>query len=140
MKLPIVVDTCIFSYDFNHHTLAVSYARYLKTYECLLSFQSIGELYYGAIRRNWSNHKKEQLRKTITENYTIIHSDDSIIVWFAFVMTARQHQPISIQDAWIAATALAFGCPLLTHNARDFENIPGLEIITEYTTEGNLQH
>jgi predicted nucleic acid-binding protein len=138
MKPPIVVDTCIFSYDFNRHTLAVLYTRYLKEYECFLSFQSVGELYYGAVRRNWGNRKKEQLKETITENYTIIHSDDSIITWFAFVMTVRKNQPISIQDAWIAATALDIGCPLLTHNAKDFENIPGLEIITEYVVENKL--
>ncbi|MDR3197368.1 MAG: PIN domain-containing protein [Planctomycetaceae bacterium] len=138
MKFPIVVDTCVFSYDFNHHTLAVLYERYLNEYECFLSFQSLGELYYGVFRQNWGNHKREQLKEIITENYTIIHSDDSIIAWFAFVRTARRNQPISIQDAWIAATALALGCPLLTHNAKDFENIPGLEIITEYIVEDKL--
>jgi tRNA(fMet)-specific endonuclease VapC len=138
MKPPIVVDTCIFSYDFNHHTLAVLYERYLKEYKCFLSFQSLGELYYGAFRQNWGNHKREELKKIITENYTIIHSDDSIIAWFAFVKTVRRNQPISVQDAWIAATALALGCPLLTHNVRDFENIPDLKIITEYVAPNKL--
>ncbi|MDR2115485.1 MAG: PIN domain-containing protein [Planctomycetaceae bacterium] len=133
MKHPIVVDTCVFSYDFNHHTLAVLYERYLNEYKCFLSFQSLGELYYGALQRNWGNHKTERLKEIVAENYTIIHSNDVIAEWFAFVRTVRRKQPISAQDAWIAATASALGCPLLTHNAKDFENIPGLEIITEYT-------
>jgi len=32
-------------------------------------------------------------------------------------------------DAWIAATALAFGIPLATHNKNDFAHIAGLDII-----------
>ncbi|MDR2115483.1 MAG: hypothetical protein LBP87_03785 [Planctomycetaceae bacterium] len=71
--------------------------------------------------------------QVINKQYKIVHSNNAIAGWFAFVMFIRKNQPISIQDAWIAATALALGCPLLTHNAKDFENIPGLEIITEYT-------
>ncbi|HKQ76312.1 MAG TPA: hypothetical protein VJ810_21640 [Blastocatellia bacterium] len=33
--------------------------------------------------------------------------------------------------AWIAATALLYGLELVTHNATDFDNLPGLTIITE---------
>lgn len=43
----------------------------------------------------------------------------------------RKSQPIGIQDCWIAATALSYGLELVTHNPRDFANIPGLAIITE---------
>ncbi|MDR1963799.1 MAG: PIN domain-containing protein [Planctomycetaceae bacterium] len=132
MKPPLIVDTCIFSYDFNQHTLAADYAKHLEQYECFLSFQSVAELYQGAMQKNWEERKKEKLKRAIAKKYTIIHSDDSIIAWFAFVKAVRQCQPIGVGDAWIAATALALGCPLLTHNAKDFENIPGLEVVTEY--------
>jgi len=39
--------------------------------------------------------------------------------------------PVSVGDAWIAATALAYSIPLVTHNYSDFKNISGLQIITE---------
>ncbi len=39
-------------------------------------------------------------------------------------------KPISVQDAWIAATALRYNLPLVTHNAKDFSNIPGLDVRT----------
>ncbi|MDR3234279.1 MAG: PIN domain-containing protein [Planctomycetaceae bacterium] len=131
-KLPLVVDTCIFSYEFNQHSLAERYVQYLEKYECFLSFQTVAELYRGAAQRNWGEHKKEKIRRTIAEKYTTVHSDDSIVAWFVFVMTVRKKQPIAAGDAWIAATALALGCPIVTHNAKDFESIPGLTVITEY--------
>jgi tRNA(fMet)-specific endonuclease VapC len=46
-------------------------------------------------------------------------------------MADKAGTPMGVADAWIAATALALGCPLVTHNATDFQGVPGLPIITE---------
>lgn len=37
--------------------------------------------------------------------------------------------PLGAHDLWIAATALAHGMRLATANARDFERVPGLEVL-----------
>jgi len=42
----------------------------------------------------------------------------------------KQGRPISVQDAWVAACALRYGCSLLTHNAADFAGITGLTVTT----------
>jgi predicted nucleic acid-binding protein len=34
-------------------------------------------------------------------------------------------------DAWIAATALLYEVPLITHNRRDYEGVAGLVLISE---------
>ncbi len=34
-------------------------------------------------------------------------------------------------DAWIAATALLYGAPLVTHNRSDYLGVPELTIISE---------
>jgi len=40
---------------------------------------------------------------------------------------------IACGDAWIAASAIRRGATLLTHNAKDFEDIPGREAISQRT-------
>ena len=37
---------------------------------------------------------------------------------------------IKVADAWIAATALAYNIPLITHNAKDYRGVAGLQIIS----------
>ena len=37
---------------------------------------------------------------------------------------------ISPQDAWIAATAIRHNLPLVTNNAKDFQNLVKLQVIT----------
>jgi predicted nucleic acid-binding protein len=41
----------------------------------------------------------------------------------------RVGRPIELADAWVAATALWYEVPLVTHD-RDLERIPGLEVLT----------
>ncbi|MDR2754273.1 MAG: PIN domain-containing protein [Planctomycetaceae bacterium] len=135
MKTPILVDTCIVSYHINQHSLAEHYEKHLLDRDCFLSFQTVEELLFGAHKNRWGTRRFNELRKEITDKYKVFYVDPWIIELCAKIRVIRKNQPISIQDAWIAATALALSCPLLTHNARDFENIPGLEIITEYTTK-----
>jgi predicted nucleic acid-binding protein len=36
-------------------------------------------------------------------------------------------------DAWIAATALQLGVPLVTHNVGDYAGVSGLAILSEAT-------
>lgn len=43
----------------------------------------------------------------------------------------RAGRPVSTTDAWVAATALAYAVPLVTHNAGDFAHIDGLTVISE---------
>ena len=47
----------------------------------------------------------------------------------------RQGQPISTEDAQIAAIALATGLNVATRNTRDFENIDGLMLVNPWQTE-----
>ena len=46
----------------------------------------------------------------------------------------RQGQPISTEDAQIAAIAMATGLTVATRNTRDFENIDGLSLANPWQT------
>jgi len=65
--------------------------------------------------------------------YVVIPSSNAVSRKWGEVRFVRRRQPISPEDAWIAAVALQQGCPLVTHNAKDFHGIPDLAIITEST-------
>jgi predicted nucleic acid-binding protein len=47
------------------------------------------------------------------------------------VACRRIGQPIDGADAWIAATALLYGIPVVTHNPGHFARVPGLMVISE---------
>lgn len=43
--------------------------------------------------------------------------------------TGRKHR-YRIQDLWLASQAIQYGHRLLTRNGKDFEDIPGLDLVT----------
>lgn len=61
----------------------------------------------------------------------VLHSDETVCQEWAAIRAVRRAQPIPVADCWIAATALAFGLELVTHNPADFQGIQGLAVITE---------
>jgi predicted nucleic acid-binding protein len=61
----------------------------------------------------------------------VLQSTPAVCARWAGARVARRRQPIGVADAWIAATALAHGLELVTHNPSDFRGVPGLAVITE---------
>ena len=56
---------------------------------------------------------------------------DANAVWAYGALRAnleRQGQPIGALDTMIAAHALSLDAPLVTHNTREFERVPGLRL------------
>lgn len=47
------------------------------------------------------------------------------------IRSTRDRKPISLHDAWITACAVRHSVPLVTHNAKDFDGISSLAMITE---------
>ena len=125
-----LVDTNVVSFLMKRHTLAEVYRRHLEGHVLAISFMTVGELFEGALRASWASEKFKQLEATLRD-YTVIPSDLVICRKWGEVRSIRRRQPISAEDAWIAATAIAYGCPLVTHDAAGFHGIPELAILTE---------
>jgi tRNA(fMet)-specific endonuclease VapC len=125
-----LLDTNVFSYLFKGHPLADAYQSHLKGHALALSFMTVAELFQGAFRAGWSVQRIERLEARIA-SFVVIPSDNAISKRWGEVRFIRRAQPISAEDAWIAAAALQQDWPLVTHNASDFQGIPGLKIITE---------
>lgn len=66
------------------------------------------------------------------QRFNLVLVDLPLCQKWAEVMDAAERAGLSIgvADAWIAATALTLNCPLVTHNAADFQGVPGLTVIT----------
>jgi tRNA(fMet)-specific endonuclease VapC len=111
------------------HSLAAPYRPILKGKNLAISFMTVAELYQGAYRRNWGEKQWRKLERTIGY-YAVFHSTTEICRCWGEVRYQRKQQPISAEDAWIAATALTYECPLVTHNPQDFKDIPRLRILT----------
>ncbi len=125
-----VLDTNIVSYLLKGHTLAEVYRPHLEGHVLAISFMTVAELFEGAIRARWGKRKRAALESAL-RSYLVIPASPELCQRWGEVRSERRRQPISSEDAWIAATALLHGSPLVTHNAGDFEGIAGLTIISE---------
>lgn len=130
----VIADTNIVSYIFNEDTRAALYAPHFANVTVSLSFMTIAEMYFGADRRGWGQNRRRRL-DAFLRNYPIVHSTPEICRIWAEISAEceRQGRRIVAADAWIATCALRYQAPLITHNRRDFEAIPGLQIISEST-------
>mgnify|MGYP006284058057 CR=1 FL=1 len=127
----IVVDTDVISYILKGDTRAIRYRELARGKQLIISFMSVAELEFWGLSRNWGTKKIETLNDLL-RHFIVYPSDRSLCLRWAKVMNQgrKTGKPVHVQDAWIAATALEIGTPLLTHNTKDFLNIPSLEVWT----------
>lgn len=127
----IVVDTNVISYIFKGDTRGPAYERLLEGQQLILPFQVRAELEEWMNSNNWGEQQRERLRNYLGQ-YVLIHSDERLVTLWGQVRSACQKagRRIDPADAWVAATALALRCPLVTHNADDFAGVPNLKLIT----------
>lgn len=132
MSMVVIVDTDVVSFLFKGDTRAQAYRQHLQNKMLALSFMTVAELYQWAYSRNWGEQKLARLEEWLRASIIVPYDGELCRQW-AKICVERQRlgRPISVQDAWIAATALRYGCPLVTHNRDDFADIAGLTVISE---------
>lgn len=91
------------------------------------------ELYYGASASARAPENVEKLER-LFRNLPIINFDLDAAREFGTLKAAlrQRGRPTGETDAWIAAIALAHAATLVTHNTKDFAQIPGLRL-TDWT-------
>lgn len=127
-----VIDTDVLSFLFRSDSRAALYAPHLFGQVLTISFQTRAEMLRGAISANWGARRRLQLDQWL-QKYAAVHSSDDLCQrWAEAVDSARRNgQPIAPADAWVAATALHLGVPLITHNKNHFIGVDGLTVISE---------
>ena len=125
----VLVDTDVYSYFRKNHSEAASYLPHLEGVIPALSFATVGELYQWAFSKNWSPRNIAELENDFNR-YLILPHNMAVAQQWARIQTAVPGRRFPINDAWTAACAIAYGCTVLTHNRKDFHDIPGLSFIS----------
>ena len=125
---PIVLDTDVVSFLFKADTRAQIYLPQLQDRQWFNSFMTEAELEQWALLANWSEKRVVWLRLFLSRFVVVPSSHDLVLKWAEAMVAARRNgRRIETADAWIAATALLYDAPLLTHNKADYLGIPGLQ-------------
>ncbi|HKQ99316.1 MAG TPA: PIN domain-containing protein [Pyrinomonadaceae bacterium] len=128
----VVVDTNVISFVIKGDTRAALYQPHLGGRLQIIAAQTCAELEPWTLVHNWNQPRRAALHAYL-KDFIFIEADESVCLLWAKVQASarKQGHPISVSDAWIAATALVYDVPLVTHNPADFKNVRGLKVITE---------
>lgn len=121
-----VLDTCIVSYLMRADARIEPYRAALAERTWAVSFATIGELFEGAFRASWGARRLAELERELRK-YLVIPYSGGVARHWGEIRAERKRRPISENDAWIAATARAHRCPLITDD-RGFQGISGLTV------------
>jgi tRNA(fMet)-specific endonuclease VapC len=128
----VLLDTDVFSFlNKLGDTRAELYRPHVKGKTVALSFVSVGELYVWTIRRQWSAKRIAALEQHV-KAAVIVPYDLELCREYGRVKTSLPTgRTVSANDLWIATYAIRHSIPLVTHNAKHFEHIPRLTVISE---------
>jgi tRNA(fMet)-specific endonuclease VapC len=131
----LVLDTDVASYLYGKRPEAGKYERHLRNTVPALTFTSVAELHYGALRNEWGERRLVHLDAYIRRFLVLPFDDDLPRLWARLRADAARTghplaQPQNTNDLWIAAAAIHYEAPLLTGNVRHFQDLPGLDVLT----------
>ena len=134
----VVVDTSVISTELDERLRGrrQDYDAHLRGRNLLLSFQTVAELHYGALRAGWGELRTRRLQRLLTEQTRPVETDPKMAAIAARLrvdcerighgLAGKDHEG----DRWVAATALRLELPLVAHDGIFFD-VPGLQLITE---------
>ncbi len=126
-----LVDTDVVSFLFKGHSSAYLYLPDLNDRTLVISFMTLAELDRWVIQSRWGEARLQRFRAYLEPYAVLPYSRDLCQKWAEVTLAAESAgRRIECADAWVAATALHHGLPLITHNRADFLGVPGLTVIS----------
>ena len=127
----LLLDTNVVSILFNRkHSLRQTCIEAVAGHQLVISFMTRAELLLWPAANNWGPSRRATLEKHIALHLTLYPDERTCSIWSAIVDQCRRAgQPIQTADAWIAASALQWQCPLATTDFRDYDAIEDLDVV-----------
>lgn len=132
----VVVDTMVVSSIVNavrQPGLAADYRALIAGRPTLVSFATVTEMRYGALKAGWGELRRRGLERDL-ERFTIVQPDDRLIQVCAELRASCEQaghalgQKIHEADRWIAASAVRLGVELVSDDSV-FTDVPGLIVL-----------
>jgi predicted nucleic acid-binding protein len=127
----VVLDTSVASLAIRGDTRLAQYSAHYREGYAVLPLQAVAELRYGTVLAGWGEERLEDLERYVTRNLVAVPNDDIAHQWARVSAFARRMgRRLEAGDAWVAATAVYLGLPLLAHDL-DFVDLayPGLDVV-----------
>jgi predicted nucleic acid-binding protein len=136
----VLLDTNVYSYlGKKGDTRAELYKPHVIRKLVAVSFVTVGEVHFGARKNGWGAQKIRGMEQRF-RSVVIVPYDVEICIKYAEIKAALpKGRTVSDNDLWIAACAIRHGIPLITHNRKHFDHIPGLVLISEQKVEQELK-
>lgn len=131
----VIVDTDIFSFIWQNRPQGIPYEAFLKGNIPVLSFVSVAELHFGASSANWGERRIRKLEAAVKVYLVAPYNPQLAKLWGTLKAQARKAgHPLGsndhTNDLWVATTAIFYDAPLISHNRKHFEDMPGLQLIS----------
>lgn len=115
----LLVDTDVLSFIAWQRPKGEAFMTILRDRLLAISFVTVGESYFGAVKARWGEQKIRSL-ETILKRYTVIPGTYAIARAYGDIKAAFRDQ-VDECDMWIAATALVHQLPVVSNNLKHFE-------------------
>jgi predicted nucleic acid-binding protein len=137
--LAVVVDSDVASFFVNDDPVRLPrYEPHLQSRGVIIPFAALAEMLFGAEIKNWGPLRRGDIDAFVRKGSVHYPNRRVCELWAeSRTLAQRVGKPLPPQDAWVAATALYLGVPLVTHNARHYAGVPQLQVITEPDTGGS---
>ncbi|MCR5200977.1 MAG: type II toxin-antitoxin system VapC family toxin [Saccharofermentans sp.] len=125
-----LLDTVICSY-----ALKGTYPEVIKRLltidpdDILVSCITVSEFEYGASRRNWGD-KNRQMINAFLANYRVLpfNENDALLLGRVRAQHEALGHVVGLLDLMIGSQAVNNDLVLVTHNTKDFVDIPGIKL------------
>jgi predicted nucleic acid-binding protein len=127
----LLLDTNVVSILFNrNHSLRQICVEPVAGHHSVIAFMTRAELLLWPAANNWGAPRRAALEEHTALYLTLYPDERTCAIWTAVVDQCRRAgQAIQTADAWIAASALQWDCPLVTTDFRDYDAIEDLNIV-----------